>query len=258
MRHFLTAGLTLAAASTVAAAPAAASAPPANGDPATLNYAVANFYAYWSLGHVLEAAFEIKEKDTDKFVAYCTGKVPSSISPPPDNQPSSLGNCVSLDRESTISATVGGDPGTNLLIYVKDDKSIPCGPQTQYEGTTSVSAASYYCQNLEQNGNSAQCNQKKDAAIDLIMNKAQGADWDTFGLAARFGVFKNHEHNFFQNGNTVACPLHSRSFLRDHVVANISIRKSTRLTIDECSQSSTITGCSLGSQTAFTNGEQKF
>ncbi|KAK7550953.1 hypothetical protein IWX92DRAFT_388015 [Phyllosticta citricarpa] len=171
MRHFLTAGLTLAAASTVAAAPAAASAPPANGDPATLNYAVANFYAYWSLGHVLEAAFEIKEKDTDKFVAYCTGKVPSSISPPPDNQPSSLGNCVSLDRESTISATVGGDPGTNLLIYVKDDKSIPCGPQTQYEGTTSVSAASYYCQNLEQNGNSAQCNQKKDAAIDLIMNK---------------------------------------------------------------------------------------
>ncbi|KAK7557062.1 hypothetical protein IWX46DRAFT_31124 [Phyllosticta citricarpa] len=125
MRHFLTAGLTLAAASTVAAAPAAASAPPANGDPATLNYAVANFYAYWSLGHVLEAAFEIKEKDTDKFVAYCTGKVPSSISPPPDNQPSSLGNCVSLDRESTISATVGGDPGTNLLIYVKDDKSIP-------------------------------------------------------------------------------------------------------------------------------------
>ncbi|KAK8192386.1 hypothetical protein BKA81DRAFT_409546 [Phyllosticta paracitricarpa] len=130
-----------------------------------------NFYAYWSLGHVLEAAFEIKEKDTDKFVAYCTGKVPSSISPPPDNQPSSLGNCVSLDRESTISATVGGDPGTNLLIYVKDDKSIPCGPQTQYEGTTSVSAASYYCQNLEQNGNSAQCNQKKDAAVDLIMNK---------------------------------------------------------------------------------------
>ncbi|KAK7612230.1 hypothetical protein JOL62DRAFT_40936 [Phyllosticta paracitricarpa] len=121
MRHFLTAGLTLAAASTVAAAPAAASAPPANGDPATLNYAVANFYAYWSLGHVLEAAFEIKEKDTDKFVAYCTGKVPSSISPPPDNQPSSLGNCVSLDRESTISATVGGDPGTNLLIYVKDE-----------------------------------------------------------------------------------------------------------------------------------------
>ncbi|KAK7520381.1 hypothetical protein IWZ03DRAFT_358463 [Phyllosticta citriasiana] len=168
MRHFLTAGLTLAAASTVAAAPAPA--PPDNGSPTSLNYAVANLYVYWSLGHVLEAAFEIKEKDTDKFVAYCTGKAPSSISPPPDNQPYNLGDCVSQDRESRFTATVGGDPGTNLLIYVKEDQSIPCGPQKLYQATTSVNPASYYTQNLEQNGNSEQCNQKKGTAIDLIMN----------------------------------------------------------------------------------------
>ncbi|KAK7540965.1 uncharacterized protein J3D65DRAFT_665701 [Phyllosticta citribraziliensis] len=163
MRHIITTGLGLLAASTAAAQD--------SGAPPTLQYTVSNFYAYWSLGIVIETSFDVKEKDTGKDIAHCAGKAPSSITSPPQFQPYDVGKCESKDPGSEVTTTVGGSPGQNFLIYLNDTQSIPCGPQKRYEAKISFSEQFFHCDSLEQNGNSAKCNQYPGSVIDIPLNK---------------------------------------------------------------------------------------
>ncbi|KAK8162628.1 hypothetical protein IWX90DRAFT_249234 [Phyllosticta citrichinensis] len=163
MRHFLTAGLGLLAASTAAAQD--------SGAPPTLHYEVYNFTAHWSLGLVTETSFDVTEKDTNKAIAHCAGRAPSSITPRPEFQPFDVGKCESKDPESAVTTIVGGSPGENFLIYLNNTQIIPCGPEKRYEAKISFGAKFFHCDNLEQNGNSANCFQYPSSAIDLPLNK---------------------------------------------------------------------------------------
>lgn len=163
MRHLIPAGLGLLAASMVAAQD--------SGAPPTLLYTVSNFYAYWSLGVVIETSFDVKEKDTNKDIAHCAGKKVSSITSPPDFQPYDVGKCDTLEPGSDVTTTVGGSPGQNFLIYLNNTQTVPCGPEKRYEGEISFSGQFFHCDNLEQNGNSAKCYQNPGAVIDLPLNK---------------------------------------------------------------------------------------
>ncbi|KAK8228812.1 hypothetical protein HDK90DRAFT_513083 [Phyllosticta capitalensis] len=170
MRSFTTAAFALLAASTAIAAPAPADGAMDLSNPSFLLYEVSAFYVYWSLGHVIETSFDVKSKDTNALIASCSAKAESSIETPPDGEPL-YGKCDNKDPGSNVKFAVGGSPGQNYMLWLNNTMSIPCGPQKEYEAKESFGDKVYDCKSLEQNGNSAKCNQKPGAVIELQMNK---------------------------------------------------------------------------------------